>query len=107
MIVLNADEHKGGIDPELIARLEAASSYVVATPSGGRHFYFETELKIGNGAFAEHVDVRSAKGYVLAPPSIVDGKPYRVIAQCGMVASLPGWAVERRSEEHTSELQSR
>src|SRR6516165_10832889 len=40
-------------------------------------------------------DVRSANGYVLAPESIVNGKPYRVISNCGRLAQFPDWAEER------------
>ena len=55
--------------------LEDAYGYV-RTPSGGLHIYFTgTAQRCGHLA-AHHVDFRSAGGYVLAPPSQVDGHPY-------------------------------
>ena len=55
--------------------LEDAYGYV-RTPSGGLHVYFTgTDQRNGHMA-AHHVDFRSAGGYVLAPPSQVDGHPY-------------------------------
>lgn len=48
----------------------------VATPSGGLHYYFRP-TGAGNGArFLPGLDWRGAGGYVVAPPSNVDGKPY-------------------------------
>jgi hypothetical protein len=53
----------------------------VSTPSGGFHLYYLGSGQ-GNGAISRHgVDFRGAGGYVLAPPSVVDGKPY----------TLAGW----------------
>jgi hypothetical protein len=91
-IVLNADLYKGG-DPDLLARLPA--TFTVETPRGGKHLYFESPVEHGNAIFDEHIDVRSANGYVLAPESIVNGKPYRVISNCGRLAPFPDWAAER------------
>jgi hypothetical protein len=91
-IVLDADLNKR-IDPELLARLP--ETFTVETPRGGKHFYFETPAEHGNTAFDQHIDVRSANGYVLAPESIVNGKSYRVISNCGRLAQFPDWAEER------------
>ena len=91
-IVLDADLNNS-IDPELLARLP--ETFTVETPRGGKHFYFETPAEHGNTAFDQHIDVRSANGYVLAPESIVNGKPYRVISNCGRLAQFPDWAEER------------
>lgn len=90
-IVLNADLYKGA-DPDLLARLPG--TFTVETPRGGKHFYFESPVKHGHAIFDEHIDVRSAEGYVLAPESIVDGKPYRVVSNCGRLAPFPDWAAE-------------
>jgi Bifunctional DNA primase/polymerase, N-terminal len=91
-IVLDVDLYKG-IDPELLARLP--ETFTVETPRGGRHLYFESPVEYGNTAFGRHIDVRSANGYVLAPESIVNGKPYSVISKCGKLAPFPDWAAER------------
>ena len=55
--------------------LEGAYGYV-RTPSGGLHIYFTGTAQRNGHLAAHHVDFRSAGGYVLAPPSQVDGHPY-------------------------------
>jgi len=51
----------------------------VRTPSGGLHAYFTGSAQRNGHLPAHHLDFRSRGGYVLAPPSHVDGKPYQVI----------------------------
>lgn len=91
-IVLNADLYKG-VDPDLLAGLP--DTFTVETPRGGKHYYFESPGEHGNAPFDQHIEVHSANDYVLAPESIVNGKPYRVISNCGRLAPFPDWAVER------------
>ena len=55
--------------------LEGAYGYV-RTPSGGLHIYFTGTAQRSGHLAAHHLDFRSAGGYVLAPPSQVDGHPY-------------------------------
>lgn len=82
--VLDVDQHgKAGNGFGAFKRLrqagllDSASAYV-RTPSGGLHVYF-TGSRQHNGHLADqHVDFRSAGGY-LAPPSRVDGRPYQLI----------------------------
>lgn len=64
---------------------------VVATPGGGLHVYFAGSSQ-GSGRLAgHHLDFKASGGYVLAPPSQVSGKPYRVIS--GQAASgVLDWA---------------
>jgi hypothetical protein len=57
----------------------AGTSAYVRTPSGGLHFYFAGSRQ-RNGHLADHhLDFRAAGGYVLAPPSRVDGRSYELI----------------------------
>jgi hypothetical protein len=58
--------------------LDGAAAYV-RTPSGGLHAYFTGSHQRNGHLPAHHLDFRSRGGYVLAPPSHVDGKPYEVI----------------------------
>ncbi len=58
--------------------LDAAAVYV-RTPSGGLHAYFTGSAQRNSHLPAHHLDFRSRGGYVLAPPSRIDGKPYQVI----------------------------
>jgi hypothetical protein len=83
--VLDVDQHgHAGNGFAALARLRDAgllngASYYVRTPSGGLHAYF-TGSDQRNGHLARHhLDFRSHGGYVLAPPSRVEGKPYLLI----------------------------
>ena len=49
------------------------------TPSGGLHVYFTGTAQRSGHLAAHHLDFRSAGGYVLAPPSQVDGHPYQLV----------------------------
>ena len=53
------------------------------TPSGGLHAYFTGSDQRNGHLPAHHLDFRSRGGYVLAPPSQVDGKPYQLIRTAG------------------------
>jgi hypothetical protein len=68
-----------GGDPERFVDLAAAP--LVLTPHGGTHRYFRRppgrRWGCTVGRLAEHVDTRTDGGYVLVPPSVVDGNPYR------------------------------
>jgi hypothetical protein len=90
-IVLDLDLYKG-VDSDLIAQLPR--TLTVRTPSGGKHLRYRTTEKFGNCRLAKNVDVRSSAGYVLVPPSVVDGKAYRVEIDMEP-APLPQWVADR------------
>lgn len=54
---------------------------VVATPSGGAHLYYLGTSQRNGTLPADGLDFRSAGGYVVAPPSVVAGRPYAVTRQ--------------------------
>lgn len=59
------------------AGLLAGAQRLVRTPRGGLHVYFrgtDQECRIGIGGHP--LDFKRQRGYVLAPPSHVDGQPY-------------------------------
>jgi len=63
----------------------------VITPSGGMHLYFAgsgptTAKKLGPG-----IDTRGRGGYVLVPPSVVNGKPYVWVRPRALPAPPPRW----------------
>lgn len=86
-VVLDVDIKSGGNGHETLGSLEIDHTSVlppaltVHTPSGGQHLWYKlpdgTEPP-GNQQAGPHVDVRSGSGYVLVPPSVVDGKSYRL-----------------------------
>jgi Bifunctional DNA primase/polymerase, N-terminal len=58
--------------------LDGASAYV-RTPSGGLHAYFTGTDQRNGHLPSHHLDFRSTGGYVLTPPSQVNGKPYQLL----------------------------
>ena len=85
--VLDVDDHgPAGNGYAAFARLsragllDGAAAYV-RTPSGGLHAYFTGSDQRNGHLPAHHLDFRSRGGYVLAPPSQVDGKPYQLIGR--------------------------
>ncbi len=83
--VVDVDVTAAKPGPASLARLRDAglltgSQATVRTPSGGLHIYFGGTSQ-GNGAMPRHgIDFRGAGGYVLAPPSTVDSRPYELVA---------------------------
>jgi Bifunctional DNA primase/polymerase, N-terminal len=67
----------------------------VATPSGGLHAYFTGSAQRNGHLAAHHVDFRSAGGYVLAPPSQINGQPYRLLHRTAGHAHLDWDAVRQ------------
>jgi hypothetical protein len=80
---VNHKERRNGLEnwrsivDELGAVLEDTT--MVDTPSGGMHLWYRVtshSIASGNAALAPGIDVKAAGGYVVAPPSIIAGKPY-------------------------------
>jgi Bifunctional DNA primase/polymerase, N-terminal len=99
--VLDVDQHgKAGNGFAAFNRLtragllDGASAYV-RTPSGGLHAYFTGTGQRNGHLPAHHLDFRSTGGYVLTPPSQVDGKPYQLIKTLGGNSRLD-WAAATR-----------
>jgi hypothetical protein len=69
-----------------------APTFTVRTPSGGTHRYYRTPRPVGNSSskLAKHIDIKSEGGFVVAPGSTIDGKPYEVIV-AGYPANAPEW----------------
>lgn len=64
---------------------------VIATPGGGLHAYFTGSGQPSGRLPRQHLDFRARGGYVLAPPSQVGGRPYRVIGHGALSGGLD-WA---------------
>jgi hypothetical protein len=77
------------------ARLLDLPIAAVATPSGGMHLYYRGTSQASGRLPGQHLDFKAVGGYVLAPPSVVGGKRYRVIqlerTECPTGPRL-GWA---------------
>jgi hypothetical protein len=90
--VIDADLYKPGAKEEL-ARVfpEGIQTYAVRTPRGGTHYYFEGSLPTSASRLGPGIDTRgSGTGYVLAPPSIIDGASYAVISDTDISPLPPG-----------------
>jgi hypothetical protein len=72
------------------------NTLAASTPSGGVHLFFSKSVEIHNSAskIAPGVDVRGDGGYVVAAPSIVDGKRYEWEKPPATILPLPGVLVE-------------
>jgi len=99
LIVADIDVKNGKRGKETVEKLEAEGNpfpdtYTVATPSGGLHLYYRTAAAVQSGVdvLGPGVDIRSAGGYVVAPGSVIDGKPY--VAQESPIADAPAWLIE-------------
>ena len=57
----------------------AGSLRMVRTRSGGLHVYFAGTTQRNGSLPGAHLDFRAAGGYVLAPPSTVEGAPYELL----------------------------
>ncbi len=73
---------------------------MTSTPRGGVHFWFRQQdgqdLRNTAGELAQGVDTRANGGYVLVPPSVVDGKPYQwVIPLEAVQPAVPPWLLDR------------
>jgi Bifunctional DNA primase/polymerase, N-terminal len=83
--VLDVDQHgQAGNGYAAFGQLRAAGLLAGAraymrTPSGGLHAYFTGSNQRNGHLPAHHLDFRSRGGYVLTPPSQVDGKPYELV----------------------------
>ena len=73
-----------------VGLLENAGA-VVRTPHGGLHIYFAGSSQASGRLPRRHLDFKAAGGYVLAPPSRVDGRPYYLVRQADRAAGL-SWA---------------
>lgn len=75
------------------SRLEALSIAPASqTPRGGRHYLFRQNgepLRNTAGRLADHVDTRADGGYIVAPGSVVNGKPYQWLSELDSRDELP------------------
>lgn len=92
-VVVDVDVKKGKDGHNEYMQLGGTyDTLVVQTPSGGYHCYFDGPDS-SNAPLSGGVDIRSHRGYVVAPGSTIDGVPYRVVKD-----RRPAWvplAVER------------
>lgn len=86
LVVLDGDVKNGENPDASLARLlnghhPLPQTLRAETPSGGWHLFFaaipDVEICNSAGELGPGLDVRGVGGYVVAAPSVVDGKPYK------------------------------
>lgn len=99
LLVVDIDNKGDKHGDEEILRLdlegrELPETYAVSTPTGGRHLYYVVPTAVRQGAdvLARGVDIRSKGGYVVAPGSVVEGKPYTAMHERPL-APAPEWVI--------------
>jgi hypothetical protein len=102
-----ADNHWPGEEHSM----ELASVPTAKTPSGGSHRYFrqpeKKSYKNSVKKLADNVDTRSNGGYVLAPPSQVNGGSYAWVDGCELdtgpedLKEAPSWISDKLDEAET------
>jgi hypothetical protein len=99
IFVVDADLYKGA-DKSLAGLRKQHGplppTYTVQTPHNGRHFYYQTPSGViiasGENKLGSWLDVKAEGGYVVAPPSVFDGKAYKVLN--GMQPAVsPEWLI--------------
>jgi hypothetical protein len=92
--VLDVDQHgQAGSGFAALNRLKRAglvegASAIVATPGGGLHLYFAGSGQRSGKLPRHHLDFRAQGGYIIAPPSQVGGRPYRLVRHQAEAAGL-------------------
>jgi hypothetical protein len=83
-------------------------TYAVSTPSGGSHLYFAapgTPITNSASRLAPLIDIRAADGYVIAPGSQVNGRPYAT-RNARNPAPLPTWLAQKLAPLPPAPLQA-
>ena len=100
MLAVDVDT-KGADGHAALAALEAEhgtlpETRTVETPSGGRHLIFRkpSDVRLTNRVNVKPgIDVRTGGGYLVAPPSEIDGRPYRLLID-REPAEAPRWLLD-------------
>ena len=111
LIVLDVDVHEvdGYKTLSAIEKVHESlpNTLEVATPTGGKHYYFKLpegiQIERQINQFAG-IDILT-NGYVVAPPSSIDGKKYEVInGSIKEIAAFPTWFLQVFDTKKTNEL---
>jgi hypothetical protein len=120
LFVVDVDPLKDGQKNTFADDLDRLSDLLEAgcgssTPRGGQHFWFRQsatqDLRNTAGQIAEGVDTRGNGGYVLVPPSIINGHPYRWMSGYELdvpserLPPVPLWILEALSDRPKADPQ--
>jgi Bifunctional DNA primase/polymerase, N-terminal/Primase C terminal 1 (PriCT-1) len=99
--VLDVDVKPDGSGWAAFNRLRAAgllngARALVRTPSGGLHAYYAGTRQPSGRLVRHYLDFKAAGGYVVAPPSMVGGRPYELLDRDFKAAGRVDWQAARR-----------
>jgi hypothetical protein len=77
------------------AGLASDPGWYVTTPSGGLHAYYTGTGQRNGTIRGRYIDFRGQGGYVVAPPSVVDDKPYKIVNEFRVQAATVDWRAIR------------
>jgi hypothetical protein len=94
IIVIDVDLYKDGCSEiwnKLIKENGELNTTTIKTPSGGLHYYFNynAAIKQTQNRF-DNIDIRSDGGYILCPPSVINGVAYTYIKNIEP-SDIPDW----------------
>jgi len=86
-LVIDLDGEIGHLNWVALEALNGAtpSTLRVRTPSGGIHLYFRGQGPSTVGKLGKNIDTRGVGGYVLLPPSIIDGRSYEFLDGASLI----------------------
>jgi hypothetical protein len=103
-IVLDFDPRNGGDWYADVGEDVLPPTWVVHTPSGGRHYYYKSPEPLRSAKLPDGVDLKGAGGYVVAPPSILLDDDGNLIGEYGFevgrmpkdmgMGETPNWVLE-------------
>lgn len=102
-LVLDVDEKNGVSGSASLRELEEQYGELPATrthitPTGGKHLFFKhpgCTVSCSKGHVGLGLDIRCDGGYVVAPPSSINGDSYVVVDPSVEIAVAPEWLVEQ------------
>lgn len=92
LLVVDVDPRNGG---DLTLRGRLPRTWTAETGSGGLHIWLRAHPRPWRSTLTEGIDLKTATGYLVAPPSIhPNGNRYRWTNQAP-IARAPGWLLDR------------
>lgn len=101
LVVVDVDNKSGKRGDAALLGLELEgcefpSTLESSTPSGGRHLIYRAPVPVKQGVdtLGPGLDMRSAGGFIVAPGSMIDGKPYSA-NEAEAPTPAPQWLIDR------------
>lgn len=110
ILVLDVDIKEGKNGQETLQELENTYGALPETrrhntPSGGYHLLYNIGSLVVRGSAGKigaGLDIRCDGGYIVAPPSVIDGRCYEVVNPDVEIADTPEWLVKLATEQKTA-----